>query len=164
MTQRDRSELIESVVVAQRAVVRALHAAGPSWLELNLTMAQLKTLVLLADDGPMHIGQVAEGLGVTLPTASYQVDRLVRAGLVSRVEDERDRRRMLVQLSDKADDLLRSLRHGRAGQLRAWLEAMSPGDLAALARGMAALERIARGERAPVTTGTRSGGDDGEPV
>jgi MarR family transcriptional regulator, organic hydroperoxide resistance regulator len=164
MRQRDRSDLVESVVDAQRAVVRALHAAGPSWLELNLTMAQLKTLVLLADDGPMHIGQIAEGLEVTLPTASYQVDRLVRAGLVSRVEDERDRRRMLVQLSDKADELLRSLRHGRAGQLRAWLDSMSLADLEALARGMAALERIASGDREPATAGARSGGDDDQRV
>jgi DNA-binding MarR family transcriptional regulator len=153
MTPPDRTAMIEAIVEAQRALVRALHAAGPSWLELNLTMAQLKTLVLVADDGPMHVGQIAERMGVTLPTASYQVDRLARAGLVRRVEDQRDRRRTLVEVSRKADDLLRSLRHGRAGQLRAWLEAMPVDDLDALERGMAALQRVIADAPEPVASG-----------
>lgn len=135
---------IEAIVESQRIVVRALHAASTSWLELNLTMAQLKTLMVLIDEGPIPIGQVGCRMGVTLPTASYQVDRLVRAGLVERVEDTRDRRRTLVHLTPKAEDLVRSLRQGRAGQLRAWLSEMSAGDLDALAHGFTALARIAR--------------------
>lgn len=135
---------IESIVEAQRLLGRALHAASPSWLELNLTMAQLKTLFVLSDEGPLHIGQVGCRMGVTLPTASYQVDRLVRAGLVERVEDSRDRRRTLVHLTPKANDLVRSLRQGRAGLLHTWLSMMSEEDLRALNRSLSRLSAIAQ--------------------
>lgn len=136
-------QTIETIVEAQRVVSRSLHAASPSWLELNLTMAQLKTLFVLSNEGPLSIGQLGYRMGVTLPTASYQVDRLVRASLVERVEDSQDRRRTLVHLMPDAEELVRSLRQGRAGQLRAWLSMMSPDDIAALDRGMAALAAIA---------------------
>jgi DNA-binding MarR family transcriptional regulator len=133
---------IETIVRAQRSVVRALHQSSPSWLELNVTMAQLKTLVVLTDDGPMNIGEIGDRMGVTLPTASYQVERLVRAGLVERSEDARDRRRTLVHPTSKAEDLIRSLRQGRGEQLRAWLREMRPDDLDALEQGLAALKAI----------------------
>lgn len=141
--REDLEQSIESIVEAQRVLGRALHAASPSWLELNLTMAQLKTLFVLSDEGPLHIGQVGCRMGVTLPTASYQVDRLVRAGLVERVEDSQDRRRTLVHLTPKATELVRSLRQGRAGQLHTWLSMMPADDLLALDRAMSKLAKIA---------------------
>jgi DNA-binding MarR family transcriptional regulator len=133
----------ESILLAQRSVIRALHASSPSWLELNLSMAQLKALFFLSDQGPQPIGQIGCLLGVTLPTASYQVERLVRAGLVERVQDERDRRRTLVHLTEKSTELVRSLRQGRADRMRSWIGHMSPEDIAALERGLNALAEIA---------------------
>ena len=135
---------IESIIDAQRAVIRTLHETSTSWLELNVSMAQLKTLIVLSDEGPMPVGQVGCRMGVTLPTASYQVERLVRKGLVERVQDNRDRRRTLVHLTDEARDLVRSLRQGRADIMRAWLKQMSPEDIAALERGLTALARTAQ--------------------
>jgi MarR family transcriptional regulator, organic hydroperoxide resistance regulator len=142
MTNHDDART-ESILLAQRAVIRALHETSPSWLELNLSMAQLKALFFLSDQGPQPVGQIGCRLGVTLPTASYQVERLVRAGLVDRVQDERDRRRTLVHLTDKATDLLRSLRQGRADLMRSWIDHMSPDDVEALERGLGALAAIA---------------------
>jgi DNA-binding MarR family transcriptional regulator len=133
---------IETIISAQRALMRALQEASPSWLDLNVTMAQLKTLIVLNDRGPLHIGQVGGYLGVTLPTASYQVERLVRAGLVERTEDARDRRRTLVTLTPKAQDLIRSLRQGRGEQLRTWLRELSADDLEALEHGLTALSSV----------------------
>jgi MarR family transcriptional regulator, organic hydroperoxide resistance regulator len=149
---------IHAIVEAQRALIRALHATSPSWLEMNLTMAQLKSLIVLNDEGPMSIGEVGCKLGVTLPTASYQVDRLVRAKLVERGEDPCDRRRTLVHLTSKAETLLHSLRQGRAGLLRAWLDQLSSDDLDALDRGMRALVAVAQNEHTDnrdISTSTR---------
>ncbi len=50
-------------------------------------MAQLKTLALVAEEPGGAIGSVATVLGITLPTASHLVDKLVRAGLVERHDD-----------------------------------------------------------------------------
>lgn len=142
MTHHD-DKTIESILLAQRTVIRTLHDASTSWLELNVSMAQLKTLIVLGDEGPLPVGQVGCRMGVTLPTASYQVERLVRKGLVERVQDHQDRRRTLVHLTDQANELLRSLRQGRAELMRSWIEQMDPADVDALEKGLAAIARVA---------------------
>src|SRR5690348_13208153 len=108
-----RYDLIEQVIEAERFIVGQQFAAAlPNWVQLELTMAQLKTLVVLAEAGAPAVGDVAARLGVTLPTASHLIERLVQAGLAERTEDPHDRRRALVRLSPAGDDLLRGLRHG----------------------------------------------------
>ncbi len=140
---------IEAILQAQRTIIRTLHETSTSWLELNVSMAQLKTLIVLSDEGPLPVGQVGCRMGVTLPTASYQVERLARKGLVERVEDSRDRRRTLVHLTEKSTELLRSLRQGRADLMRSWIKQMPADDIAALEQGMAAIADIASRHRQP---------------
>lgn len=140
-------DTIDAILQSQRAVIRTLHDASTSWLELNVSMAQLKTLIVLSDEGPLPVGQVGCRMGVTLPTASYQVERLVRKGLVDRVQDSQDRRRTLVHLTEEATDLLRSLRQGRAELMRSWIEQMDPADVDALEQGLAAIARVAARHR-----------------
>lgn len=146
MPEHDDAQ-IEAILQAQRAIIRTLHETSTSWLELNVSMAQLKTLIVLSDEGPLPVGQVGCRMGVTLPTASYQVDRLVRKGLVERVEDTRDRRRTLVHLTENATELLRSLRQGRADLMRSWIKQMSADDIAALEQGLGAIASIAISHR-----------------
>ena len=144
MTEHDTT--IEAILQAQRTVIRTLHETSTSWLELNVSMAQLKTLIVLNDEGPLPVGQVGCRMGVTLPTASYQVERLVRKGLVERVQDVDDRRRTLVHLTDKSRELVRSLRQGRADLMRSWINQLTPEDVAVLERGLNALASAARSD------------------
>jgi DNA-binding MarR family transcriptional regulator len=144
MTDR-RERSIADILELQRTLGRAFHAAaGPHLLLLDLTMAQLKTLIVLADEGPVSIGQVAELLRVGLPTASHLVDRLVRAGLATREEDPADRRRTLTRLTPAGEELVARVRQGSQDQWRGWLSAMSDADLAALTQGLQALVQAAR--------------------
>jgi DNA-binding MarR family transcriptional regulator len=146
MTNHDGTT-IDSILQAQRTIIRTLQDASTSWLELNVSMAQLKTLIVLEDEGPLPVGQVGDRMGVTLPTASYQVERLVQKGLVERVQDERDRRRALVHLTSEARELLRSLRQGRAELMRSWIEQMSREDVSSLYQGLLALATVASEHR-----------------
>jgi DNA-binding MarR family transcriptional regulator len=127
---------------AERFIVRQqLAAAWRNWLELDLTMAQLKTLVVLSEANAPTIGAIAETLGITLPTASHLVERLVRAGLAQRADDPADRRRALTQLTPAGEELLRGLRHGEQAWLRQLLDQLDDADLAALTQGLDALQR-----------------------
>ncbi|MBF6592027.1 MAG: MarR family transcriptional regulator [Ktedonobacterales bacterium] len=126
-----------------RALMRAQQAVrSAAWVELDLSCAQLKTLFALAAEGPATIGQVAERLSVGLPTASHLVERLVRAGLVERTEDPTDRRRALARLTPRAEELTERL-FGHIRRLHEWIDALEEDDLAALARGLRALVRVA---------------------
>lgn len=144
-----KEALIDDVLAAHREIMRALHASAAScWLELELTMAQLRALMALADDSPSSIGSVAETLQIGLPTASHLVDRLVVAGLAERAEDPTDRRRTLARLSPAGEELIVRLRQGGREHLHAWLRQLDETDLVALRAGLRAIQRIAAQERA----------------
>jgi DNA-binding MarR family transcriptional regulator len=55
-------------------------------------------LVTIALRGGQSVSELAERIGLSLSTTSLMVGELSRAGLVERIEDERDRRRTLVRL------------------------------------------------------------------
>ena len=82
------------------AAIRAIDESG-------MTFAQMKVLMTLADareDRPA-LKQVAEDLGLSLPSVSRAVDSLVRGGLAVREEDPADRRQRLLSLTAEGQAL-----------------------------------------------------------
>lgn len=67
---------------------------------------------------PMSVGQLADELLIRPNTALELADRLVKAGLVERVADPRDRRRVELTLTGKAEELLSSLSAAHLAELR----------------------------------------------
>ncbi|NJC69250.1 MarR family transcriptional regulator [Planosporangium thailandense] len=66
--------------------------------KLGLHPTDLQCLNLLTiESGPVTTSQIAELTGLTSGSASRLVERLVKAGYVTRQQDGRDRRRVLVQ-------------------------------------------------------------------
>lgn len=115
-----------------------LNSSVPAWLDLALTVPQLRTLFIIAHGGSSSVGQVARQLGVGEPTASHLVDRLSRAGLVQRTEDPADRRRAVVRLSRAGGKLI--------GKLLGWekllggsLQKIGRKDLSLLRQGLRAV-------------------------
>ena len=142
-----RDQMIDNALQAQKQIVQAMHAAAePTWLQLDLTMAQLKGLFALADS-PMTIGQLADVLGSGKPAASILVERLVQLGLVERAEDALDRRRTIARVTARGEELVARLRQGGRERLRTWLSRLGDDDLTALVQGMQALAAAAAGEQ-----------------
>ena len=135
-------ELVEKILELFKGFARSRQGIAPVWLEAGLSIAQLKTLMVLSCEGRSAIGQLADTLSVSLPTARHLVDRLVHAGLPERAEDPTDRRRMLVQLTPGGEDLCGRLRQGNQQPFRLWLTQLSQEDLAALYQGLQALTRV----------------------
>ena len=143
---RPRRDVIDEILKVRAAIIQAVSAATASaWMDLELTMSQMKGLRTLAYQGEATVSQVADTLKIGLPTASQLVDRLVQAGLAERAEDPSDRRRILVRLSKKGQQLHDGLNQGPQA-FRIWLHRMTADDLEALHRGYMALARIALAE------------------
>lgn len=89
--ERDRlvAELFE---VHERLQARSLELVGPMDLPPDLTMQQLRVLGVVAREPGLTGHGLGRALGVSAPTASGLVDRLVEKGLLERVEDASDRR------------------------------------------------------------------------
>jgi DNA-binding MarR family transcriptional regulator len=151
--REEQEEMLERALRAQRAIMRALHAAAdPAWLALDLTMAQLKALFVLAEDAGLTVGGLANLLGIGKPAASILVERLVQLQLVTRAEDVHDRRRTLVRLTPRGEDLASELRRGGDDRMRALLAQLAAGDLAALVQGLQALAEVTAAPSRQVAT------------
>jgi DNA-binding MarR family transcriptional regulator len=112
MTSRD--ELIAQIAERLREVAQVMRdSTTQEWLQLDLSMAQLKALFVLAAAAPVTIGALAQALGIQLPAASHVADRLVQLGLAERYEDPADRRRTFVRLTAQASVLVERLRQGK---------------------------------------------------
>src|SRR6185436_14811725 len=61
------------------------------WRYLDLTMAQLKAVMLLCRTGRARSRELADGLGIAPSAATPLVDRLVEQKLARRVDDPKDR-------------------------------------------------------------------------
>ena len=82
------------------AVYHRFHASRQTLPGSDITAHMLRVLRHLAAGGPLTIGEQAEHLGLSKATTTEMVNRLEAKGLVARLRDERDRRRVFVWLTD----------------------------------------------------------------
>ena len=121
-------------------VSRALRdPQDEDWLSLDVSMAQLKVLFLLHYRGPATVGALANKMGVTLPTVSATLDRLVRAGYVGREDDPDDRRVVINRLTPLGTSLVERLREERRARVDQALHRLTAEQVAVLQEGLAAL-------------------------
>ncbi len=90
--ERSKKEQVARLVRLMQLVSTQVHAVPPDeWSELELTMTQWRTLVLLSR-GPRRMSEIAAYLGSSLSSATSMIDRLVNKQLVERTHDPADRR------------------------------------------------------------------------
>jgi DNA-binding MarR family transcriptional regulator len=140
----EKVELINEIIELQRKVDRARRQYELDvWMSLPLTIAQLKSLFFISNQGSTNSGKLAVALGVTPTNTTGIVDRLVKQGLVSRTGNTQDRRVLLLRATDKGEELVANLRQRRRGHMSEVLARMSVDELAALAQGFASLVKAA---------------------
>jgi DNA-binding MarR family transcriptional regulator len=69
------------------AMVRLATVAKPEgsdWLELEMSMGQLKAVIALSCSGSLTVGGLAKVLGLAEPSASILVDKLEKMGFAAR--------------------------------------------------------------------------------
>ena len=96
----------------------------------GLTFPQFMTLLSLERaEGPCRMGPLANAALQSLPSMTGIVDRLVERGLVERRRDPKDRRSVVVSLTDEGRQLLRKLKDERLRTVSRLLEALPAEDL-----------------------------------
>lgn len=142
MENQTHDELVVEVMAQYRTMFHGFKAqVGTVLKSIDLTLAQLRTLAILAEEGPLVIGQIAQRLGIGLSTGGHLVDRLVQAGLAERAEDAEDRRRTVAHLTPAGEDVYAQLRIGPQ-RMQALLGEMDEDDLKALLQGLSAINRV----------------------
>ena len=144
-TAFSRERTIEAIPQALRAMMEARHRlASEPWMQLDLTVKQLKVLFVLGRLGPSRPSAIAAAVGVSAASATGVLDRLVEQGYIEREADAADRRAQLIRLSETGSRIVSDLYLSGRQQLLDALNEMSDADLRALDRGLHALLDVTR--------------------
>jgi DNA-binding MarR family transcriptional regulator len=138
----DRAELTKEIIKLQHRLNRAqrLHEQD-AWLELNLSIGQVKSLFFIATQGTTNFSKLAAALGVTSPNVTGIIDRLVEQGLVSRQENPENRRMLMLLVTEKGETLIAALRERAVSQMSETLDHLSVAELNTVAQGLSLLVR-----------------------
>lgn len=138
-----RKHLVDDLqrLIATLGVASAATRPTP-WLNVDLSMPQLKALMVLYHRGIVRVGEVARMLGLSPNATTAVLDRLEGEGLARRQADPTDRRAVLVELTEAGTAWIRELLSANARDFAELLDQLSLSDLEALHQGMAALSRV----------------------
>jgi DNA-binding MarR family transcriptional regulator len=122
-----------------RELRREVHALG-------VTGGQVALLIQIRKNPGVGARELAELERISPAAMSGYVARLQKAGLVTRVPDESDRRRQVLTLTEEAERVLRSVRSRRTAWLTERLERLDPEELAAIEAAIEPLSRLLEGK------------------
>ncbi|HEX8037219.1 MAG TPA: MarR family transcriptional regulator [Ktedonobacterales bacterium] len=131
-SQRER--LVEAVLQASRessTLAIFFHASIAERVGLGAT--EEKTLSLLDQQGPLTAGEIASHTGLTTPSVTSLIDRLENKGMVRRVRDPHDRRRVIVEPNQQRLAELDQVFHSLQEAFRELLEIYTDEQLATIA-------------------------------
>lgn len=113
---------------------------------LDLSFSQLRALFVLADcQDELAVHELAARLGSSMATAGRAVHALARAGMVTRREDEQDRRVKRVRLAEDGRTLVAGFVQAHREAVRECVESLSDHEREQLSGALAPI--LARGDQ-----------------
>jgi len=110
--------------------------------QLGVTSRQVTLLWLVRGNPGMSLRELAAEERISAPALSGYVDRLEKAGLLARVRDVGDRRRVGLALTDEGERLLRRVRARRTTWLADRLRGLDDDELAAVEAAIEPLGKL----------------------
>lgn len=137
-----KRQLVEDLqeLMASLGAANAINRPTP-WLNVDLSMAQLKALIVLHHLGTGRVGEVARTLALSPNATTAVLDHLETEGYLRRQVDPSDRRAVLVGLTEAGTECVTLLLSANVRAFGEVLDGLSVEDLSALRQGMAALHR-----------------------
>lgn len=145
--ESDRAGLVHEVLDLQARLYRQLRPAR-EWLEVDLTMPQFKVLLLLNSLETASMSQLAASLGVTLPTVTGIVDRLVERGLLVREESPHDRRVVVCRLTARGQQMAGRMQAANRSRMAQMVSTLDSAQLRTVIAAFDLLLTAARDEEA----------------
>lgn len=122
-----RPELLTALFRLGNSMVRLLEVLPSPMERHGLSPARWRLMIALmfqAGEEGASIGDLAGHLGVREPTVTATVDRMEHEGLVMRVRDEADRRRVQVRITARGRELFAALVPRLSQRLARFVQAM----------------------------------------
>jgi DNA-binding MarR family transcriptional regulator len=136
------------LLLMPRMVGRVKRLRIPDELQsFALAPRHLSLLSYLLFDGPMSVNELASRLAVAPATVSLMVGDLSRQGILQRREDDADRRRTIVSITDEHRPAIDGWLAPGAAAWRKALEPLTPEQRQLFVDTLTAYDREVAGER-----------------
>jgi DNA-binding MarR family transcriptional regulator len=132
--------VVDAVLRASRALV-AITTRSLSSVNQDVTIAQFRSLVVLATAGPQTVSALADRLAVHASTMTRMCNRLVTRGLVVRAPSAVDRREVVIALTKMGTSVVEDVMAARRRELDHVVRRMGDDDRVAV---VVALDKFAR--------------------
>src|SRR5208283_998389 len=128
--KNDSKNLVKQILYASENIFQVMGITiPPEWLMTDMTVAQLRVLLLLHTEGPSRMSSIAATLGIAVSTATGIIDNLVRKELVIRSADTEDRRVVICGLSPRGQEIINSIWISGQLKMKKLLNGLSPEQL-----------------------------------
>ncbi len=119
---RELMETAPQIMQSIRVEMRRGHGA-------DISIPQFRTLRFVQRNPDSSLSNLAEHLGLTLPSVSKLVDGLVKQKLINREESTHDRRRLTLVLTDSGEAIVNLARTGAQANIAKALKHLSSAEL-----------------------------------
>ena len=124
--------VLETVPLVMRVIRGQLRKHGAR----ELSVPQFRTLNFLSGHRGASLSEVAEHIGLTLPSMSTLIDGLVTRNFAVRRTHADDRRRMTLELTERGQSTLRIARDATQDYLAEQLQSLSSEDRNTVTKSM----------------------------
>jgi DNA-binding MarR family transcriptional regulator len=125
LTRSEIERLADIIMVMQRCFVLRL---SEELAHGQVSFAQFFLLGHIAQTGAVSMSAIAEKMNHTTAAATGLVDRLENLGYVGRNHDLDDRRKVLVQITPKGENLVNRIRQDIVGKLTCLTDLLTPDE------------------------------------
>jgi DNA-binding MarR family transcriptional regulator len=115
----------EALLTASRGLV-AVAARSLSAIDSEVTLVQYRALLVLAERGPMIVGELAEALGTHPSTTTRMCDRLLAHGLIRRDVVRGNRRETRISLTAKGREIVQRVTDIRRAEIARIVQRIAP--------------------------------------
>jgi len=143
----NKSANVEAMKAADRLHSAAIHLLRRLRVrdrELGIGPAQLSALSVLVFAGPRSLAGLADAEQVTPPTMSRIVAGLLRAKLVHKRTDQKDRRAVIIEATEKGVRIMQEGRRRRVEALAAAVRGLPRKEIVRLREAAQVMELLSR--------------------
>ena len=123
-------------------IVQAIRIEMRRGRGTDLSIPQFRTMAFVQHNPDASLSDLADHLGLTLPSVSKLVDGLVKQKLISRQESTVDRRQLRLVLTPNGESIVNSAREGALANLTKIMSCLSDDELETIHRAMELLSPL----------------------
>jgi DNA-binding MarR family transcriptional regulator len=139
ITVEELAELLRETFQRLQSSADEISAA---WTDAQVTMQQLRVMAILYHEGPTRVSDLARRLSVSTPTITGILDRLVKQRVTYRMNDSRDRRVVLNNLTHNGRELVERLMPAQDDRIALALTRLTADERLNLFQSMTSLLRV----------------------